>query len=153
MRMFKVVTLLVLAALVPCSGAVIYELTGTSGVQFAVSFQLTTPSFITTDTTVPAAGLDVCSTTFEACSSVSFSPISLHDNNFSHIEFFTTTTATLFFFDLGSFTAPGSYNTSFGLGEGTLTVTEIDDVVPEPASVTLMLGGIAGLLAARRYRR
>lgn len=155
MKLCTTVLFLTLAALAPCSGAVIYELTGTSGVMsppFAVSFEETTASFIVANTTIAAADLDACSTSFEACNQVIFEPVSSHDSGFSSLEFFTTGTSTLFFFDLGSFGAAGVYDTVFGAGTGTLTVTETN-VIPEPASATLMLGALAGLIAARRFRK
>jgi hypothetical protein len=143
-------------ALCPCSGAVMYTLGGTSPNSptgpFAVAFQLTTANFITANTSIPAAGLDSCSTGFEVCDHLDFEPVSVHDNRFSHIEFFTTTTSTLFFFPLGSLAAPGVYHTSFGAGDGTLTVSAAA-AVPEPATIALTFGVLAALLALRRFRK
>jgi hypothetical protein len=148
----SIVLFLALATVAPCSGAVLYELTGTSsvtGTPFAVSFAETLPGFILGGITVPAVQLDACSTGFEVCSQVSFEAVSSHDPGFSHVEFSTTTTSTLFFFDLGALGSPGVYNTVFGAGTGTLTVTA---VIPEPGSITLLMLA-AGLLAVRRFAR
>ncbi len=155
MKLCLTLSLLILATLVPCSGAVTYTLTGESGAispPFDVSFEVTTSSFLVSNTTIAATDLDACSTSFEACSQVIFEPVSSHDAGFSSIEFFTTTTSTLFFFDLGSFGAPGTYSTVFGAGTGTLTVTETG-VIPEPGSAVLMVGALAGLFAVRRFRK
>ena len=132
MTSFRIVLLLALAALVPCSGAVMYQLAGTSAAAGVVLFEETVPSFILADATIAAGDLDDCQATLEACLQVVFEPVSSHDASYSSIEFFTTTTSTLFFFDPGSFAAPGVYNTVFGAGTGTLTVTDTGTVIPEP---------------------
>lgn len=153
MNIRKAILALSFLTLLPCEGAVIYQLTGTSSVvspPFAVDFEATVPAFIMADTTIPAAGLDSCSTGFESCDGVLFEPVSSHDSGFSSIEFFTTNTSTLFFFDLNSFAAPGVYNTVFGAGSGTLTVTETTSGVPEPANWMLVLVPVAGLVVLRR---
>lgn len=156
MKLLSTVVLFALTALIPCPGAVIYTLSGTSPnsptVPFALDFQLTTTNFITANTSVAAAGLDSCNTGFEVCDHVEFQPVSIHDAGFSHIEFFTPTSSTLFFFGLGSFGAPGVYHTVFGAGNGTLTVEQTNGI-PEPATIALTFGALAGLLAVRRFRR
>ena len=148
---------LAFAALCPCSGAVIYTLSGTSpnspSGPFAVDFAVTTPGFITADTSFMAVGLDSCTTGFEVCDHVEFQPVSIHDPKSAHIEFFTTTTSTLFFFDLGSFSALGPHNTTFGAGEGTLTVAQAGGAVPEPTTIALTFGALTGLLVVRRFRK
>ena len=68
------------------------------------------------------------------------------------LEFSTTTASTFFLFDLGALAAPGVYNTVFGAGTGTLTVTETQ-VIPEPESVVLLLTGASAIVALRLLRR
>lgn len=156
MKVLIVLFCLFLTALIPCSGAVIYQLVGESGQTlppFPVTFQLTTPNFISADTNVAAADFDSCTTGFESCNGAFFEPVSHHDTNFSSIEFFTTTTSSLFFFDLGAFGAPGVYQTQFGVGSGTLTVTQTGAAIPEPGAALLVIPALAGMLAARRFRK
>ena len=156
MQIVRICLVLVAAALAPCSAAVMYQLTGTSSngspQPYSVGFTLTEAGFITSSTIVPAAALDLCSTGFESCSGVAFDPISPHDATYTSLEFSTTTASTLFFFDLGALAAPGVYNTVFGAGTGTLTVTETQ-VIPEPGSVILLLSGASAMIAMRRLRR
>jgi len=154
MKILLTVFLVAVASLAPCSGAVVYQLTGTSGViapPFAENFQATTASFIVADTTIPVANLDSCTTGLDACTQIVFEPVSSHDASSSSIEFFTVSGSTLYFFASGVFGGTGVFNTTFGAGSGVLTVTTVA-AVPEPATVTFVFGAALGLAALRRFR-
>ena len=53
----------------------------------------------------------------------------------------------------GALTSPGTYIDTYGLFSGTLTITETDAAVPEPATAGLLPMSLAGLGVLRRGLR
>ncbi len=151
------VSLCFLALALPAGASVVYEFSGVSegifgpGIFVAQSFTYTSPSFITSDLTVPAASLDACATALETCVSVKFYPVSPFLAGQAMIDFATDTTGTFYYLPLGALSIPGVHPVEVA-HSGTLTVS-VTGVVPEPDSFGLLAVPAAAVLLWRRWRR
>jgi hypothetical protein len=133
---------------------VTYTFSGLSSAFFSPAqqlFTITVPTFITADTAFLPGDLAVgsCTSSVETCTSIHFL-IAPFGPSYDAIDFKTTRTTSLYFFEPGAFGAVGTYQTQVGFNTGTLTVT----AVPEPQTYAMMLAGLAlmGFVVRRRKR-
>jgi hypothetical protein len=151
----------VILALVVSSGgfaSVVYDFSGQGSfgsTPFAFSFETVAPTFFTVNISdvpttecslqpVPPGGVD--------CADIDFFPDgSTHsDFAFAEISLIASGGDYNWFFDLGSFDAPGAYSTVAGAFEGQLEVS----TVPEPSSLYLCgLTALALALVVCRQKR
>jgi hypothetical protein len=128
-------------------------------------FRYTAPTFITSDTFVPASELDTCANQDALslpCFGIDFLPSGPDTpEHYPELVFQTlnpdsSVGSVFYYFALGSsFAAPGTLTNVPDLGNaGVLTITETTPVaIPEPATgSTLFLAGVALLLWRRRSR-
>ena len=149
----------------PADAAVRYDFKALSSYDHGPFFGVTTggfvydaPSFITTDTIVPASALVSCSVTSTA------GPVACWQQEFAFDAVLFGVLSPIgggqinYFFPTGAFGAVGTYKTIYfhGFQDGTLVVSKVTagPGVPEPATwATLILGfGAVGSLVRRRRR-
>jgi hypothetical protein len=117
-----------------------------------VSLTVTTPNFITSDTTFAATGTNSSCTitggTNDTCLSFEFVMQSF-SNSLISVE--AEGESDNYFFNLGTFSKPGIYGESFNTGrDAQLTIAET--ATPEPGSLVLLGSGLLGLGGAVRRK-
>lgn len=168
MKQITVVALLASVISVPAHGAVKYVFTADSssslvGEQItSAGFTLVLPDFLATDSTFPVASLENCfvSTTAQPAGGTCGSPDLYLSDAYNYIGFQINTllnpfTYQYYYFDVGAFGAPGSYDAMvFGEQQGAhLDVSRVSDAVPEPATWAMMLLGFGLIGGAMRSAR
>ena len=168
MKQVIAVALLVSVIAAPADAAVKYVFTATSssslvGEQItSAGFTLVLPDFLATDTTFPVASLESCSvsTTAQPAGGACGDPDLYLSSVYNYIGFQLNTvlnpfTYQYYYFDVGAFGAPGSYDAMvFGERQGAhLDVSRVSDGIPEPATWAMMLLGFGLVGGAMRSAR
>lgn len=146
-----IVSAIALASAVPAAAIVTYSFNDPA----SGSFTYQTSTYITAQTSVPAASLSSCTTSFGTCGTQTFYPdaSAFGAAGYTAIGFqtiFSIGTGTRFsYFAAGAFSTPGSYNELLVGRQSVLTVSG-QPSVPEPATWALLVGGFALTGAAMR---
>lgn len=139
----------------------IYTFSGLSSVLNGASqsFVLTTPTAISSDTSVPAASLSSCSTAVDPpCVSIDFYMSDFHNGGLIsgvEIDFNTPSSSTYYYFALGALGAVGTYQSTdvVSFNVATLVVSTTTNGVPEPGTLALLALALVSLSTIRMRSR
>ena len=146
--------------------AVTYDFTAFSsyefnGVHYTGSFSLTRSNFIHPNASIPVANLTSCSITASngetaVCAAQDFldTIVSGYETVSLGIQAQSFNGGIFYYFDAGSFGAPGTYDTVFfGTDQqGRLVVSGSASPMPEPAGWLMMIAGFGAIGGAMRLR-